>query len=109
MPWARGIGVDVRLLDLLHDPAEELAAVSMGRLELLAGERRQVPVEVELLLEHPEGDLVVDRRRPLQESRAERLAQRHRVVLLRDRRQEAAVELDRLELDLPGHPLKGQL
>src|SRR5438477_6637676 len=109
VPRAWRVYVDVRLVDLLDDPLEELTAVLQRRLELLGAPLAQAPVEVELLLEDAEVDLVVDRRRPGEEARAERLAQRDRVEPLRHRREEPLVELDRLELDLTRDALDSEL
>ena len=81
------------------DPAEELAGVVEGQLELVAGQLPQPPEEVELAVGGAEVDLAVDRRRPVEEARAEELAQGDRVVALGDGRDEAPVELDALELD----------
>src|SRR4051794_36120105 len=109
VPGAGRVDVDVRLLHLLDDPLEQLAAVGERRLELVGAALAKAPVEVELALEDAEIDLVLDRRRPAQEAGAERLAERDRVVALRHRRQEAPVELDRLELDLAGDALHREL
>src|ERR671937_516589 len=80
VPRPGRIGVDVRLLHLLHDPPEELAAVRERGLELVRAALAKAPVEVELALEHAEVDLAVDRRRPRQEAGAERLPQGDGVV-----------------------------
>src|SRR5436190_4163610 len=109
VPRAGRVGVYVRLIHLLDDPAEELAPVVVGRLELGSGALAKAPVEVELLLEDAEVDRCRNRRRPFEEARAESLAQRDRVVSLRDGREEAPVELDRLELDLARDALHGEL
>ena len=56
-------------------------------------------MEEELLLGDPEVDLGGDSRDPVDEGRAEELAQRDRIMLPRDRGDEALVEIDALELD----------
>ncbi len=92
--------MDPRLLHLLAHLLEQGAAVVQRGLELVAAAVAQPPQEPELLLGDAEVDLVVDRRHPVQERRAEHLAQSDRVVFARHGRQEAPVEVQALELDL---------
>ena len=98
MPGAGGVGVDPVLLHLHADPAKQLPGVLERGLVLLGGQLAQAPVEVELALGDAEVHLRVDPGHPVEESGAERLAQGDRVVLARHGGDEAAVELDRLEL-----------
>src|SRR5262245_16302570 len=82
-------------------PVEDAARRAQRPSELLPTALAEPPVEEELLLGDPEVDLRRDPGDPVDEGGAEELAQRHRIVVLGDRRDEALVEVDALELDPP--------
>src|SRR5262249_51549093 len=100
VPGPRRGGVEATLVHLPLQSLEQLAGVGERRFQLLLAALAQAPEEPELAVVDAEVDLAAHRRHPGEEAGAEQLPQLHRVVLLRHRRPEALVEVDRLEFDL---------
>src|SRR5262249_21013008 len=106
VPGPRLVDAGVLLLHPAMRPVEEAPRRAQRPSELLPTALAEPPVEEELLLGDPEFDLRRDPGDPVDEGGAEELAQRHRIVVLRDRRYEALVEVDALELDsAPGEAI----
>src|SRR4051794_27701812 len=98
MPGPRRVDVDAALVHLALQAPEEPAGVHQRRLQLRLAALAEMPEEPELAVVDAEVDLTLNRRHPAEEAGAEQLPQLDRVVLARHRRQEALVEVDRLEL-----------